>query len=78
MTAASRGKAAREQKTLLLTIPETAAELRLGEVTIYALIGDGELEAIDVARPGSKRTHLRVPLEAVKAYIASRPRVHAP
>lgn len=78
MTAKGRGKQASEHQTLLLTIPETATQLRLTEPTVYAYIADGELEAIDVARTGSKRTRLRVPLDAIKAFIASRPRVHQP
>jgi excisionase family DNA binding protein len=64
------------QKTLLLTIPEAAVELRISQPTVYAHIADGSLEAIDMARPGSKRTHLRVPLDALQRFIASRPRVH--
>ncbi|MFI6793617.1 helix-turn-helix domain-containing protein [Nonomuraea sp. NPDC050383] len=74
----TRTQAAAEQFTLLFTIPEAAKQLRLGPVTVYALITDGDLEAIDVARPGSTRTHLRVPLSAIQKYIATRPRVHKP
>ena len=74
MTSPAR-RTAQPRPTLLLTIPEAATELRLGRNTIYELIGDGLLEAIDVARPGSKRTHLRVPRESIQDYIRNRPRV---
>lgn len=77
MTARNGRKPPAEQ-TLLLTIPETATELRITEPTVYAYIADGDLEAIDIARKGSKHTKLRVPLEAIKQFIASRPRVHTP
>lgn len=63
------------EDTLLYTIPEAGRQLRLCRDTVYELISDGELEAIDCARPGSKKTKLRVPREAVLAYIANRPRV---
>lgn len=75
MTAPTKRGGARLQPTLVFTIPEAATELRLHRSTVYELISDGELEAIDVARPGSKRTHLRVPLESIQAYIRNRPRV---
>lgn len=76
MTAESSRKPAAERKTLLLTIPETATELRVSEPTVYAYIADGLLNPIDLARPGAKTTRLRVPYEELKAFIASRPRVH--
>jgi excisionase family DNA binding protein len=66
------------QGTLLLTIPEAAAELRIGKVKVYELISDGELDAIDIARPGSKRTHLRVPRTSLDAYVKGCPRVLNP
>jgi excisionase family DNA binding protein len=67
---------ANERKPLLFTIPETAAELRITEPTVYAYIRDGDLEAIDIARPGARATKLRVPYAAIEAYIADAPRVH--
>jgi excisionase family DNA binding protein len=62
-------------KTLLLTIPEAARELRLHRDTVYQLIADGDLEAVDVARPGAKKTKLRVPYDALVTYVNARPRV---
>lgn len=65
-------------ETLLLTIPQTAAHLGIHRATVYRYITDGDIEVIDVARPGSKKTRLRVPIDALRAYIASRPRVVDP
>ncbi|WP_188187972.1 helix-turn-helix domain-containing protein [Nonomuraea sp. SYSU D8015] len=78
MTAKNGRQPATERKTLLLTIPETAEELRVHRDTVYTYIADGLLNPVDLARPGSKVTCLRVPLDELKAFIASRPRVHAP
>lgn len=62
---------------LLLTIPEAAAHLRIHRSTVYDLISDGALEAIDLARPGCTQTKLRVPYASLKTYIDKRPRVLA-
>lgn len=81
MKAAKDVKAALEtaqQLTLLLRIPEAARELRVDPDTVYEYIRDGDLEAIDIAREGARQTKLRVPLTALLAYIAARPRVHTP
>ncbi|MEV7908597.1 helix-turn-helix domain-containing protein [Streptomyces anulatus] len=61
--------------TLLLTIPRAAKEIGVHRGTLYRYISDGEIEAIDIARPGSRQTRLRIPIEAVRNYISSRPRV---
>ncbi|MFI7449594.1 helix-turn-helix domain-containing protein [Nonomuraea sp. NPDC049714] len=63
---------------LLHTILETAELLRCGRDKVYELIVDGDLEAVDIARKGSKRTHLRVPDASIQAYIAKLPRVLTP
>lgn len=73
---AMRQEPTTERKTLLLTIPEVAVELRVSDPTVYRYIADGLLNPIDLARPGAKNTRLRVPLDELKAFIASRPRVH--
>lgn len=62
----------------LLKIPEVAERLGVHRDTVYEYIADGEIEAIDIARTGSKQTRLRVPLDALTAYIATRPRVVEP
>jgi hypothetical protein len=64
---------------LLLTIPQVCDVLGLdSRNAVYERIRDGLLEAVDLARPGSTRTHLRVPLTSIEAYIAKLPRVLDP
>lgn len=60
---------------LLLTVEEAAEQMRLHRATLYIRIANGELEAVDLASPGSKKPCLRVPYEAVRAYVDSLPRV---
>jgi hypothetical protein len=68
-----------KQQPLLLTIPQVCDALGLdSRNAVYERISDGLLEAVDLARPGCKRTYLRVPLASVEAYIAKLPRVLAP
>lgn len=63
---------------LLLTIPQTGVQLNLEKDAVYERIRDGRLKAIDIAGPGSTRTHLRVPLEALHEYIRDCPTVLDP
>lgn len=72
MTAKTSKRAASAR---LYDIPETCELLRMSKTKVYELIGDGELEAVDVARKGSRRPHLRIPDTAIQAYIANLPRV---
>lgn len=65
-------------ETLLLTIPQVATQLGVHRATVYDYIADGDIEVIDIARTGSRQTRLRVPLDALRAYIASRPSVVQP
>lgn len=62
--------------TALLTVPEAAAELRVHRDTVYALIADGLLGAVNIARDGS-RSKTRIPREALSAYVAGLPAVGA-
>ncbi len=55
--------------TLLLTIPETAEELRVSVPTVYRRIGAGLIPVIDVAPPGSSKSKLRVRRAALDAYV---------
>lgn len=61
--------------TTLLTIPETAAELRCHKDTVYGLISDGLLHAVDMRRPGAKQPKTRVSREALDDYVARLPSV---
>lgn len=53
-------------KTLLLTIPEAAAELRVHRMTVYRRIASGQIKTKDVGEGG--KTLLRIPREALEAY----------
>ena len=60
--------------TLLLTIPETAAELRCHRDTVYELIHAKQLKAVDIAtRPGTK-PKTRVRRDDLIEFIESRTR----
>ena len=58
----------------LLTIPETAQALRVGENTVYRMIANGDLDAVDIARTGSHRPRTRVPRTSIDAFISARTR----
>lgn len=58
-----------------LSTAEVADILRLDRKTILRLIGDGELDAINVARSG--RPKLRIPRTSLDAYTAARVIVRA-
>jgi excisionase family DNA binding protein len=60
--------------TALLTIPETAAELRVSPKTVYRRIAAGDLEVTDIAATGAFGTRTRVPRASLDAYIKSRTR----
>lgn len=56
-----------------LTPAEVAATLRLGKVDgVYALIDSGQLPAVDVSRPGSRRPLWRISPAALDAFVRRR------
>ncbi len=57
--------------TALLTIPETATELRVSPMTVRRLIKSGELETTDVGATG-KSPQTRVIGESINALIERR------
>lgn len=59
----------------VLTIPETAALLRMSSMTVYRLIAAGDLETCDVAPSSSPTPKTRVLAESVGELIRSRTRV---
>lgn len=61
----------------LLTIPDAAAVLSCSKTHVYDLIADGVLEAVDIARPGAKRSKTRVTAAALHAYVDRHTRVAA-
>jgi excisionase family DNA binding protein len=56
----------------LLTIPETAAELRVSDDTVYRLIAKGDLATTDVAPTGSRKPKTRVVRASVNELIQRR------
>ena len=58
----------------LLTIAAAAARLGCSDMHVYRLIAAGELDAVDIAQPGARRSKTRVRSDAVDAYIESRTR----
>lgn len=61
----------------LLTIPEAAALLACSKTHVYDLIADGALPAVDISRPGAKRSKTRVTAAALESYVGRHTRVAA-
>jgi excisionase family DNA binding protein len=59
---------------VLLTPAEAGERIRASETHIYRLIEDGELRAVDIAQPGSRRQKTRVRPDDLDAYIEKRTR----
>lgn len=55
--------------TQLLTIPEVAERLACSRWHVYDLIKAGELEVVDIARPGSSRSTSRVRETDLAAFL---------
>jgi excisionase family DNA binding protein len=58
----------------LLTIAATAARLACSDMHIYRLIAAGQLDAVDIAQPGARKSKTRVTDASVSRYIESRTR----
>lgn len=59
--------------SLMLYTPAEAGErLRASESHVYRLIADGDLRAVDIAQPGSRRPKTRVRSDDLDAYIEAR------
>lgn len=58
----------------LLTIPATATRLGASEMHIYRLIASGDLRAVDISMPGSRKSKTRVRSDDLDDYIESRTR----
>ena len=61
----------------LLTIPEAADLLSCSKTHVYDLNADGALEAVDIARPGAKRSKTRVTASALQGYVERNTRIAA-
>lgn len=53
----------------LYTPSEAADRIRASESHIYRLIAEGELRAVDIAQPGSRKPKTRVRSDDLDAYI---------
>jgi excisionase family DNA binding protein len=56
----------------LLTIGEAGFRLRASENHVYRLVALGQLRAVDVGLPGSRRSKTRIREDDLAAYIQSR------
>lgn len=59
---------------VLLTIPQTKDRLGCSEMHVYRLIASGDLRAVDIAQPGSRKPKTRVRDDDLAAYINARTR----
>ena len=55
--------------TFLYTIPEAADALTCTRQHVYVLISSGLLRAVDIARPGSLRSRLRIRSEDLEDFL---------
>ncbi len=53
----------------LLTPAETGGRLRCSDDSVYRLVALGELPAVDIAPPGSKRSKTRIREDDLQRYI---------
>jgi hypothetical protein len=56
------------------TVSEVAVQLRVSAGQVRAFIQGGELEAMDVAAPGSRLARYRICPESVRRFVARRTR----
>jgi excisionase family DNA binding protein len=54
------------------TVPGAAEYLECSQMHIYRLIKDGELQAVDISRPGAKRAKTRIRECDMAAYLESK------
>ena len=74
MHAQNRRRGPAAQPVDLLTPAAAGARLGCSDDHVYKLIAVGELEAVDIAQPGAKRSKTRVRSDSIDAYIESRTR----
>lgn len=56
----------------LLTIEEAAKKIGVSRATAYRMVAAREIPVVDMAREGSRRQKLRVPVEAIRDLIEQR------
>jgi len=72
--ATQRGSRTTRPPANLLPVPAAAERLGCSEMHIYRLIAVGELDAVDIAQPGARRSKTRVRSDSIDDYIESRTR----
>jgi excisionase family DNA binding protein len=60
--------------TKLLSIPEAADELSLSPNTVYKLIAEGDLRAVDMSTAGARKSKTRIRSDDLAAFIEARTR----
>lgn len=58
----------------LHSIPAAAERLGCSDMHVYRLIASGELRAVDVRQPGSRKPKTRIRSDDIDAYIEQRTR----
>ena len=66
-----------ERAPLLLTVQQAAEQLGVGKDMVYALIHQGSLPALNLARPG-QRQKLRIALAVLEQWIIEQTRLQNP
>jgi excisionase family DNA binding protein len=54
----------------MFTIGETAYRLGVSYRQVWRFLGDGELQGVDVARPGAQRRAMRIDETEIEQYLA--------
>jgi len=65
-----------EDMETLLKPKDAAAQIGCSESHVRRLMADGELDISDIARPGSRRSKMRVPSTSVLAYMRRQAQPH--
>ncbi|MGH3403797.1 MAG: excisionase family DNA-binding protein [Streptosporangiaceae bacterium] len=74
---ADRPRNKRAEPVRLLPVAEAAARLACSDMHVYRLIAAGELQAVDISQPGSRRSKTRIRSDHVDSYIESKTRGRA-
>jgi excisionase family DNA binding protein len=60
-----------QESIVLYTPAETGQRINASEMHVYRLIADGLLRAVDIARPGARKSKTRIRSDDLAAYISS-------
>ena len=59
------------QTIKVLTVQQAADALHCSKTHIYRLIHSGALETVDISKPGSQKTRMRILMEDLNEFITS-------